>query len=150
MELSRSACTATSWNRRPLGTNPRKVTAMPFNQVQPSEDRKYDNNGDFVEFYDPPRYRDVDPRLFARGVMPMRFLTGDRFKGCSTPKHVNDVLLAEGESEMRHLSNWIYLWDYMSPGERIAVEVKFDAWKPTHAKMKKAARERVKKRRQRV
>jgi len=68
------------------------------------------------------------PGLVARGVMPFRFLPyradfQERFLGCSEAQHVNDVLLVEGF--------------YSGSGS-------------DHAKRKKAARERVKKRRQRA
>ncbi len=77
---------------------------MAINNVVPSQQRKFNTKGEFLGFYDPPRYR-VDepaiPGLVATGVMPFRFLRmradfGTRFKGCEDAVAARKVLAAEG------------------------------------------------------
>ncbi len=77
---------------------------MAINCVVPSQERIFNDKGEFVSFHSPPRYRvDVPalPGLVARGVMPFRFLAlredfSTRFKGCENPDDVRKVLSSEG------------------------------------------------------
>ena len=84
--------------------------------------------GEVAEFYDPPRYIQTKhlPDLVARGKLDISYLElGDQFSGCSEASHIRDVLLVEGF--------------YARP---VGAE--------DYDKRRKAARERVKKRRQRA
>ena len=84
--------------------------------------------GEVAEFYDPPRYIQTEyfPELVARGKLDISYLQlKDRFSGCSEASHIRDVLLVEGF--------------YARPVEA-----------EDYDKRRKAARERVKKRRQRA
>ena len=84
--------------------------------------------GEVAEFHDPPRYIQTEhlPELVARGKLDISYLElGDRFSGCREASHIRDVFLVEGF--------------YARPVEA-----------EDYDKRRKAARERVKKRRQRA
>jgi hypothetical protein len=124
---------------------------MAMNNVTPSQEREISRSGE-LSFPEVPRYRcseDFADRV-ARGILDIKYLDlSGRFKSCEDASHVRDVLMAEGDLEMFHLSS-DSLWDFMDEKDREAYEFKFEEQKPDHVRRKKAARERVKKRRQRT
>ena len=109
---------------------------MAVNCVVPSRERVVDEAGVCVGLVEPGVYRVEGPevpRLVARGVLPFPYLEGrsdfaTRFLGCQDADDVRDVLLVEGA--------------YPKP-------VRVD-WRGAHDLRVKAARERVRKRRERA
>ena len=100
---------------------------MASNCVAPSRERRWGDEGQFLGLTEDYRQTADMPLLVARGVLSMRYLSGERFRGCTEPLHVHDVLLSEG--------------DYARPVEA--------NWRAGYDRRAKAARERVRKRRQR-
>ena len=123
---------------------------MATNQVVPAQERRITEQGEFIGFYDPPRYRYTEdfPKLVARGVMPIKYLVGDRFKGCVEPSHVGDVLLSEGEYSRPDYDDEIM--KELTEKEVSLYRERIDKWQEFYDRDKKSARERVKKRRQRA
>lgn len=116
---------------------------MATNCVVPSRVRNLNAKDEFVSFGEYMQTEDM-PELVARGVLPFGFLQlGDRFKGCTEASHIQDVLFTEGF----YARPDVYLdWD----NEVVEGKEGFLAeWKVSYDRRRKAARERVKKRRQR-
>lgn len=105
-------------------------------------------DGEFLGLYEPPQYREPDPFLVARGVVPVEYLTAERFRGCTAPDHVRDVLLAEGDYPRP-----VPLQEDMEDKDEKWIEAykeRVKGWQKDYDKRRKAARERVRKRRQRA
>lgn len=95
---------------------------MALNHVAPSQQRKLNDQDVFKEFYNPPRYREAELDLFARGVVPIRFC--EKF---NTTAEVRVHLVKQGFYDPVHLSGSTY-WDSMNDKEKEAYEVKFKGW----------------------
>ena len=147
------ATMGTTWSKSDSG-----VISMILGST-PSQQRRV--VGEVAEFYDPPRYIQTEhlPDLVARGKLDIFYLQlKDRFSGCSEPSHIRDVLLVEGfyarpdyDTEVLDAYAERVKASAPNPPPLLASYVKMvDYWKVSHDKRRKAARERVKKRRQRA
>ena len=116
---------------------------MAVNNVVPIRERILDRNDEVVGFSDKFRQTPEMASLVARGVLPVEYLEGEVYRGCTEATHVRDVLMAEGYyARPAEILDWD---DEVVEGK----EALLDEWKQRHDRRRKAARERVKKRRQR-
>ena len=126
---------------------------MAINCVAPSQKRKFDDKDEFVGFYKPPRYFQPHPLQVSRGIVPFKYLElGDRFLGCRQPSDITDVLLVEGfwvRPCWESMGLYVVGWADMPEKEREGHRYKLEPWQSDYDKTRKAARERVKKRRAR-
>ena len=123
---------------------------MATNGVTPSQERIVDGDGKFIDFHKQPRFRQTEhfPGLVARGVLPFGYLElGERFSGCAEAPHVRDVLMSEGHYPRPELDR--ERLEGLLGKDRASYIAQVDGWKASYDKRRKAARERVKKRRAR-